>query len=606
MKIFKLAAIVGCLTTAIQSSAQYFHQLTGTGDPEVLTEGHNTSLLGFDGHFMVGPGPFAGSFNAVRTNASGSALPPAPYFKKRYDLSEGPYFPTYPFMTEVRSLELTDSAYGYGLAGGYLSSSFSSPIPWGVYYQVLTYDGNLNPLFGPGIGMAKAYTTFSKSYGDVHVQKVARSLRHPDSLYICGYVTEQISNVNRVFVLKIDKSGNLIWSHIYKADSIKGYATDIPYDIIEAPTLDTPSGTYPVIVVGQHQDYTGVQSDGFLMRIDYLTGSIINPVYIYGDSLTDEAITCIKPSANINVDRDADGFVMGGRTTDRNTDFWFLAIENDGTVTWANKFDYSNGMPTGNNDYCTDIIERYNTSNRYEYYLAGTTDNGVLGLKDMMVVKTDDRGSGIPGGQFTYGISNDDECLRIDQQQGNFGGLSLYGTSDYPSSPLGMKDYYLVKSYFNGVTACNYDVQDPAQFAGPDLKVDIFGSDTASFMEYDLFTFYSLNLNEYNVCYQDSVVGGSNRRIYQQQPASGSFEVFPNPAGAEDRVQIVFDATQEGEASVSISDMTGRNIYSYNMVAAKGNNVVSVDLGRLSMVKGVYSVTLVSVSGKETRRLIIR
>lgn len=605
LKLF-LASIL--VSSAISSQAQYFQYLYGANakvNKEILTDGHNTDLLGRRGHFMVAPdNDLTMLFDVIRTDAAGSATGGAPYFNIQYELSEGYLISTAPDLREVKSLQLSNGT-GYALASSYYGTLSGA---YGVFYQKLDPVGNPLPSIGPGMATPTGYWVTWGSYRDVHVAKIVESTRNPGDLYILGYLVDATYGTNRMFILKIDEAtGGIIWSGYYRVDWSNPRESITPHDIVESTQVNPATGTYEVMVVGEYVKTPGAQIDAFVMRTDYSTGVVLNPWAFFGRSTTNDVFTCIKTSNNTNIDGSGAGYVIGGYTdaVARN-DFWFVALDQPGNVIWTNTFDYNNsGSPTANNDYCFDIIERKNTFGRLEYYMTGHTNRGFFGRDDVMVIKADDFGNGVtPNGQFTYGNSDADRSIRIDQFEDPGGGLSMFGYSFWPGSPLGGYDYYLVKSYFNGVTACQYDIQKPIQNSGPKHLFDIYSDFQGNlFKDYKLYTYTYSRLDEWNICYKDGLADGDNSRVLPQT-ATNETTLYPNPAGIDERtVTLSIYSNREEDVTLSVADMTGRKLLSQTYHVVAGANKLNIDLAGNALAEGVYHVTVDKASGRETIKL---
>lgn len=490
-----LAAMAG-----INVQAQVFQYLHGTSANDLLTDGHNTTSGGTAGHFLVAPlANTRYAFSATHTNNAGSAIPAgSPYFSNQYRLSDVPIPSGAPNLQvhEVRSVEqLTGNSYG--IAGSY-SGGASATTAMGVFYQMLGPKGNL--VAGTATGYFVGGT--SGVYSDIHVSKIINSTLVPGDMYILGTI-KTTGGYNRIFVLRINANGTLVWSRIYYSSLTN---SDIPYDIVESRQMR--GTTYELVVVGNHYAIPGGLSDGFLLRINYANGNMINPIQFYGSLNTDEGFSCIKTSSNNIIDPTGAGYVIGGHSDNlsfsvSNVDYWFVALDQSGGVTWSNTFDYNNGTGISPNDYCNDLIEYNRAPGMYEYYLAGYTQKGVLDFEDAMVIHTDQTGNIIPGGQFTYGAFNNQRCQRIDLDNNPAsGGITLYGSAQYGSvsPPLGAYDLYMVKAGFSGNTSCDYDLRDGNQNSGPGFYFSRSSDFTGFFNSYTMYTRPIGILDEFDVC----------------------------------------------------------------------------------------------------------
>ena len=105
------------------------------------------------------------------------------------------------------------------------------------------------------------------------------------------------------FVMKVDKSGNIIWN--------KNYPHFTPYDII------TTSDSFYVIVGEKDKDI-------YLLKLDKNGDTLWSKRY--GDTLTDCGY-CVKEIPS--------GYIIGGFTTSQDTDFYLLKVDKDGNIIWS-------------------------------------------------------------------------------------------------------------------------------------------------------------------------------------------------------------------------------------------------------------------------------
>lgn len=81
-----------------------------------------------------------------------------------------------------------------------------------------------------------------------------------------------------------------------------------------------------------------------------------------------------------------------------------------------------------------------------------------------------------------------------------------------------------------------------------------------------------------------------------------SFNVYPNPATSLN-TNIAFHSNFEGNVFVTVSDITGKQVYSKTAVVSEGSNVINVESSDLS--KGTYIVTLNNGTAVNHQRLIV-
>jgi hypothetical protein len=610
LKLFKMKKVLLSALLAVSAAgnlqAQVFQYLYGTANADLLTDGHTTNLGGLNGHFLVAPSqtttaPFL--FSATRTNNNGVAIPAGiPYFNNLYRLSDVPNPPGAPNLRvqEVRSVQI-NNGNAYGLAGSYVRGSGAPGL--GVFYQQINPMGALVPLFGPGTTAGYFFNGPATTYSDVHVRKIINSTQVPGDMYILGTLTEALGGYSRIFVLRINQAGGLIWSFVYRLDFSSVTNTDFPYDIVES--VQPRAGVFELMVVGEHFAAAAGTSDGFLMRINSNVGTIINPVQFYGTTAVNEGFTCIKTSANAAVDPAGAGYVIGGYANNGTNaapllDYWFLAVNQAGAVSWSNTFDYVSTTAL-TNKRCNDLIERQINPGVFDYYLAGTVDMGVFGAQDMMVIHANQFGNGLPLGQFTYGTQNAQRCIRIDQSNvpgTAVGGISMYGSSfriPQPPPPLGNFDLYLVKAGFNGATACDYNLLDPKQKPGPKLLMTKSSDHTNKFYQYIMYSNSVTVMNEYNICSAITapVTPGSTAKALpltaediqvSPNPTSGNVDLLTT-SGWENGSVVVLNAVGQEMVRMQI-DASGKTLINMSQFPA-GMYLLRAEANGQSVVKKV-------------------
>ncbi len=596
-KIFLIALAL----TSMGLNAQYFQSLYGsTQSFEFLSDGQNVYNAGGPEHLLAGPGEFIfggrSAINIQKADVNGSTTAPGT-FNNHYTVSDiGGAFPALNpnLVTQnIHTVEMSDGS-GYAIAGAYTRGA--TGVGFGAYFYMIDQMGNTQP--GPNyFGWYP-----NGNYIGIRVQALIESKKNPGNFYICGYVIEAGTRYNKVFVIKVDRNGTIAWDHIYELDYNNPNDSDIPYDMIESPYLHPVHGLDEFWIVGSHTDQSvaGANTDGFILRIDDIYGNMLNPNTFYGTQASNDVFTSIIPTANTNVDLsgNGEGFVIAGYTDESgNNDAWNIAMDNNQSVAWANKFNYMvAGAPTLNNDVCNHLMERINTMGVEEYYLVGTTDNGVHGTEDVLVFKLDNNGNLTPNGQFTYGDVDADRGIRIDQLNG-FGpdadGIAIYAQS-FHIPQIGGFDHYLIKAYFNGVTSCKDDQQDGDQQPGPNYLFDTNSDNTGpnNFTDFPMQIDVYQPLSELLICSSPSESDGNNARIAPTEPKGDKeAKVSPNPiAQGVQYANVEIDIEQPTTAQVSVYDMLGRAYYSQTFTLVKGKNNLVLDISDINMAQGMYTV----------------
>lgn len=615
MKQILLSVLV---LVGLNSHAQYFQHLYGDNERlQYLTDGHNAYSGGTTGHFLIGLGgrTFNGdfTFNVQRTDMNGNIGAPFT-FNNQYAptyIVNPPSSPANMHVNRVHSVEFSNGS-GFAIAGSYISNGGAN---MGIFYTHLDPNGNVV------VSNGYMQNIFGVTYSYVSVQEITESVQNPGELYITGYFRNAATGNNRVFVMKINQGGALLWGATYDLTGNAATDSDIPYDIVESNYINPGCGCAEVIVVGEHSNGTAAGGvglpDGFVLRVGAFFGAPLQPADFYGTPNTRDVFTAVEKTTNPNIDAGGNGFAISGYTdmnNNRSMDMWFVALDNTGAMIWDHLFDYNTASARINEDYSMDIMERINTLGNYEYYLAGyTLDVGNLGAVDEMVIKTDDFGNGVAAGQFSYGDIRNDWGMRIDKLNGygpDGDGIAVFGYSEDPNYTLGGYDHLLVKAYFNGVTACHQNLIDPIQSPGYASRV------TSSPQEFYPRTFYDypflVNLYQplldIQICHTTSDPNGSNARMVPVEP-KGDKEVIisPNPMVEGAGVAMIQVETESPtDVQVTIYDLLGKQYYKGSFTLAKGNNKLPLDLGKTSMATGMYTVKVSGVGINQNVMLLIK
>ena len=611
------------------SKAQYFQEVYGSRrSPEFLTDGHNAYNGGNTGHFLIGTTPVYNlpsaqyAFNVQRTDLSGNTLTGPPYFNNYYEVSDV-YPPTSSpslIISNPQSVELSDGS-GYAIVAAFKNIVSTPSI--GFFYTVIDPNtGTPIIMFGPTNSLG--YYPSSGNYSDINVVSLIESQKNPGNLIICGYVRETSTGDYKPFAVKINKNGTIVWNQIYDVTG-----SSLPYDIIESPYKDPTYGLDEYLIVGEHYA-SGAASgrDAFILHLDDLYGNQLNPVDFYGTLNSEDVFTCITASSNPNIDPKGEGFVIGGHTNQSgNYDMWSLAIDNNRNVAWSNTYNYYNNGSTTNHDFCNDIMERINTGGLSEYYLVGYTNIGVFGAEDVVVNKINDNGSFYTLGQFSYGDLEVQRGVRIDQINGldyDIDGLAIYGYAAFiPPNQIGGLDNHLVKAYFNGVTACKYDLQDPEQHVGPNYMYSSSNDNISNFTSYETWVQLVGTETEIQICYSTSEPSGDNARV--ADPNQGNYtpagskhsvgtlrgsndaaEIVPNPVVSGSKTfDVNYEAASDESITVKLIDATGRLVIAHEYNVVKGQNTLGFDISTLSLAPAIYYVNIETNNGLETIRLSI-
>ncbi|MFT6718848.1 MAG: hypothetical protein ACJAY8_001246, partial [Sphingobacteriales bacterium] len=104
-----------------------------------------------------------------------------------------------------------------------------------------------------------------------------------------------------------------------------------------------------------------------------------------------------------------------------------------------------------------------------------------------------------------------------------------------------------------------------------------------------------------NVYLDDINFKSNNPSSIQQLVDFKNFTVFPNPA--KDKVHVSIDATISSKAQVSLTDLSGRVVKSFDTNLIPGSNELSLQVTDLA--NGVYLIQVNTEKGKMAKRIII-
>jgi hypothetical protein len=98
-----------------------------------------------------------------------------------------------------------------------------------------------------------------------------------------------------------------------------------------------------------------------------------------------------------------------------------------------------------------------------------------------------------------------------------------------------------------------------------------------------------------------SVFKNSAASVDNSISADATMNVYPNPS--HDEVNLSFSMDKASDVIVSITDLTGKRLYSKSVKTTSGNNSIPIDVSVIS--KGVYVLSLSSDMVNATRRIVI-
>jgi len=568
MKKLRLLAFAFLLAGA--ANAQYFQHVYGAQSVDVLESGVNAFMTNPGGHIMAGYTDATGFNSAVMitgTDLNGNIVS----YNNFYQLSDA----TGALSTKGRRVVEVDPNT-IGVWGDYINNT-ATPAR---HFFYMTVDANGNPT-----GLAISFT-FPFFVADAEATSMCYS-PSTGNVYMCGYIRHVAGGPRSPIVFSVNGvTGAFNWGREYQLTAFPS-SDWTAMDVVESPFPDPNTGNTDIALCG-HLTVPGLTEDGCFFQIDEPSSNITTPggVIAYGTQNTNEGLNAIDVA--INSYGGDKGFIMAGdgfNPASGNEDCWALKTDRVGTTVHFSSFhDYSLG---GRNEFGNDIIERLNTLGDYEYYLGGFVDNGVFARNDALVYKLDFKGNAVGAGQFTYGGRGHDQCQQLDQ---DVDGLSVYGNTNGSFPLIGQNDFYFVKSYFNGITSCNFDIQTISSTQGPGLYrgYRAFIPNKVGLGNMQVFNYG--HMSDFEICFDQSIPAGDNSRVAATaQNSIAEPGYFPNPVSHSNAVVTVNfgKAAIEGEAEIELWNALGQLCWSKKASVADGQTQMDVQLGN-ELSGGMY------------------
>jgi hypothetical protein len=595
------------LLTASVGNAQYFQKVYGaTNTREVLESGTNYNggiSISTKGFVMAGHTPAGSTVGTSSVMLTRTDLAGFPVFNNRVAL-----------LSQFTQQQLSAKAKKViSLANGQIAvfGDYNNGLSTSVgsvsnqFFLMLT-DAAGNPLY------VRTYNIGTLPF-QAEATSIVQSSSNPGVLFACGYTAGGHGSKQPV-VMSIDAaSGFLNWGHTYV--DISGGAFEWTHeDLVESPYPNPSTAQTDIALVGRYVLNQGDIGQGSFCTVDVATGFPSSNIHQYGSPFSDGGFNAIT-IAN-NPDYGPPGFAIAGytmasffnQTTSPSTyNVWALKIDpTGGGLYFSTELDYSAG---DRNEYGYDIVERVNILGEYEYYVGGYVDLGYFGNEDEVVYKLNYYGYPVStGSEFTYGGPGDERVLQLDYY--NYGvptnnvGLSMFNYSSGSFPTLGQGDFYHVRSYFNGVTACNFILDHARFFYGPgfynDAKQDIDQSNSERQRSLDWLV---TSMQDALICTASNVPGGANTRLGENGEdeadaavavITGS-NVFPNPVSLDNPVvSIQFDAAGTGEnIQVEIMNALGQICMKSSQTLGDGQTQLRVNLNENGLLNaGVYIVVI--------------
>jgi len=561
----KTMTLLLVLLAAVTARAQYFHHLYADG----MTAGNGmvTKYIS-DGHVIAGFNPKV--ISVVRTDVKGN-FTSADNFNLLYvlkDVATGNNL----YITGTKITELSTKD-GYIAMGDYYFKNAAGVIEYGIFYLFLKTDGT--PSFAVGYQHPKLEVPLK-------LTAMTESASSPGDIYATGLV-EYGSSPRDVFAMRIKAYGSISWDYIYDFSFLEKEENQVwVSDILESPYSND------LEIVGRGNQ------DGLWISLDQSNGSV-QSVNFY-DLGKEDRFNAIAVASDPNTGK---GYILCGTSTSNEgyNQVWAMKTKTLKTsVLWS--YIYF-GKATAKEQDGIDIIGRLNTGGKYEYYLAAVCHDYPNNVEDNMVFKIPADGQMTSVNDvFLYPFTNNlehVESIDIGKARGTVG-ISLYSTFYNVS---GATDLFITHAYFNGVTACNYDITygkpykfEPKQYDAKTKEIDKLQEQKIDIEDY-------FKADDKEICYAKSVLGGSNARLAQNAITGGNTDgivhIYPNPVTSNATLHISITVEEAETAQVTIMDMAGRTVWNNSFALQAGDNDLQIAPGNIAT--GIYNVSVSRNSG---------
>lgn len=221
---------------------------------------------------------------------------------------------------------------------------------------------------------------WSKVYGGTGFEYANDIIQTDDNGYILtGFTTSNGRNDKDVYIIKVNSSGNYVWSKTYGMDSL-----DVATSIYKAS-----DGNY--LICGYTESTGAGEDDIYVLKINQTGDTLWTKTY--GGTRTDNGKAIVETNSS--------EYVFAGSTgspgiTSGNQDFYLLKTNSSGDLIWSKNYGTGGNLPF---DWCNDMKK--------------TSDNGFL-----MV------------GESSYNSPLDILLVKMDSV-GNFGWRKLFGDNFY-------------------------------------------------------------------------------------------------------------------------------------------------------------------------------
>ena len=447
------------------------------------------------------------------------------------------------------AFSIEEGANGYYIFGNTVNSSTNASVA-----SLLHIDTAGNIIWN------KTYTMHANEWGGV-IRKI-----NENAFVICGK-TYTAAEDYEVFLVKIDSSGNTIWSKGYNGDAAMT-------DVATAVTITADGG---FLITGD--SYFIPTHDYFVLAIKTDSTGTLQWTRAYADTHNSRGV------GGYDIDN---GYIIGGQLVGSGTaaDMLLMRTDLSGNVIWSKTY----GGATG--DFAHAMLDLGNG-----YALFGESSSFfTTGITNAYVVKTYTAGALVSS--VAYGDTNFHSsavCAVATAHNGiAFAGVSMgYG--------LGLEDFYFVKT-IGDTAGC---LQNPVSTTVTPVSVTSFAFSNSETLTttivdvtagiYTSITDTSANHSDSTICFSVTALPDTDISLgHILSPlAAGSTRVFPNPAGGNFTVQA--DLSFGAFSSVKVFNNLGVDV-SRHFVATQAGG--SINFTTAGLPPGNYWIRIANDAGR--------
>lgn len=407
---------------------------------------------------------------------------------------------------------------------------------------------------------------WQQTFGYINVDHFYSIQETADSgLLMAGYTNNFGAGGYDVYVVKTDKNGNYLWAKTYG-----GTNWDFGYSI-----STTNDGGF--VLTGGTYSYGSGDEDVFLVRANS-----------NGDTLWTKAYGGLGQDEGKSVSQTTDGgFILTGYTKsfgDVSGDTYTIKTDGNGDTLWT--YIYHGSLP----DFSTCVLEQTNGN----FVIAGKTKSFGNGGDDGFKILISPSGGFISSAY--YGGTSDDDFYSIAESPG--GRFAMLGSTK--SYGNGNEDFVLyIENPYNGFHSSTFGG------VNTDIGMSMKKTQDGGYIICGKSASYSI-LDHIYLIKTDSngVASGTVNLVDTGIPENGqlsafNINVFPNPA--DNIVVLNLPETLEDNTIVSIVDITGRKLFTYEL-----KHLSTFMFETDSFADGVYFICIQNKDFSCVEKLIVK